>query len=112
LLGHANRFINVAQCEVEMNTALAVAAQYATTGYDAQYIALVQNLNASLITQDRKLRKAVPGIAFSMQEFRARQYRVRRRLQMAQKTIEEQFEPDHFDPIDQKVYSLSLRTAL
>ena len=72
LLGHADRFIKAAQCEVEMNTALAVAAEYAITGYDAQYVALAQSLNAPLITEDRKLRKAVPGIAFSMQEFLAR----------------------------------------
>ena len=72
LLGHADRFIKVAQCEVEMETALAVAAEYAITGYDAQYVALAQSLNALLITEDRKLRKAVPGIAFSMQECLAR----------------------------------------
>ena len=72
LLGHADRFIKVAQCEVEMDTALAVAAEYAITGYDAQYVALAQSLNAPLITEDRKLRKAVPGIAFSMLEFLAR----------------------------------------
>ena len=71
LLSHAGRFIKVAQCEVEMDTALAVAAEYAITAYDAQYVALAQYLNAPLITEDRKLRKAVPGIAFSIQEFLA-----------------------------------------
>ncbi len=71
LLGHAERFIEVAQCEVAMDAALAVAAEYAITGYDAQYVALAQSLNAPLVTEDRKLRKAVPGIAFSMQEFLA-----------------------------------------
>ena len=71
LLDHADRFLQVAQCEAEMDTALAVAAKYAITGYDAQYVALAQSLNAPLITGDLKLRKAVPGIAFSMQEFLA-----------------------------------------
>jgi predicted nucleic acid-binding protein len=71
LLEHAEHFIKVAQCEVEMDAALAVAAKYAITGYDAQYIALAQSLNAPLITEDRKLRDAAPGIAFSMQEFLA-----------------------------------------
>ena len=71
LLDHADRFIKVAQCEVEMGAVLAVAAKYAITGYDAQYVALAQSLNAPLITEDRKLRNAVPGIAFSMQEFLA-----------------------------------------
>lgn len=71
LLEHAERFIEVAQGEVEMDVALTVAAKYAITGYDAQYVALAQSLNAPLITEDRKLRVAVPGIAFSMQEFLA-----------------------------------------
>lgn len=69
LLDHAERFMKVAQCEVKMDAALAVAAKYAITGYDAQYVALAQSLNAPLITEDRKLREAVPGIAFSMKEF-------------------------------------------
>lgn len=69
LLDHAERFMKVAQCEVKMDAALAVAAKYAITGYDAQYVALAQNLDAPLITEDRKLRAAVQGIAFSMQEF-------------------------------------------
>lgn len=69
LLDHAERFIQVAQCEVSMGAALTVAAKYAITGYDAQYIALAQSLNALLITEDRKLRVAVPGIAVSMKEF-------------------------------------------
>ena len=71
LLDHAERFIEVARSEVEMDTALAVAAKYAITGYDAQYVALAQSLNVPLITEDRKLRGAVLGIAFSMQEFLA-----------------------------------------
>lgn len=69
LLEYAERFIEIAQGEVDMDKALAVAAKYAITGYDAQYVALAQSLNAPLITEDRKLREAVPGIAFSMQEF-------------------------------------------
>lgn len=71
LLEHTERFMEVAQCDVKMNAALAVAAKYAITGYDAQYVVLAQGLNAPLITEDRKLREAVPGIAFSMQEFLA-----------------------------------------
>jgi predicted nucleic acid-binding protein len=71
LLDHAERFMQVAQSEVKMDVALAVAAKYTITGYDAQYVALAQSLNVPLITEDRKLREAVPGIAFSMQEFLA-----------------------------------------
>ena len=69
LLAYTESFIEVAQCEVNMDTALVVAAEYAVTGYDAQYVALTKSLNAPLITEDRKLRQAVSGIAFSIQEF-------------------------------------------
>ena len=71
LLDHADRFMKVAQCEVEMDAALAVAAKYAITGYDAQYVTLAQSLNAPLVTEDRKLHNAVPGMAFSMRELLA-----------------------------------------
>ena len=54
-----------------MDAALAVAAKYTIAGYDTQYVVLAQSLNAMLITEDRKLRKAAPGIAFSMQKFLA-----------------------------------------
>ena len=37
----------------------------------AQYVALAQCLNALLITEDRKLRNAVPEIALSMRKFLA-----------------------------------------
>jgi predicted nucleic acid-binding protein len=69
LLKSANRFITVAQYEVDMEASLAVAAKYGITGYDAQYVALAQNLAVPLITEDRKLRQAVPGVGISMQEF-------------------------------------------
>jgi len=71
LLEHAERFMKVAQCDVKMDMALVVAAKYTITGYDAQYVALAQSLNVPLITEDRKLREAVPGIAVSMQAFLA-----------------------------------------
>lgn len=73
LLDHTERFMNIAESEVKLDAALAVAAKYAVSGYDAQYVALAQSLDAPLITEDRKLRVAVPEIAYSMQEFLARQ---------------------------------------
>ena len=66
---HLARFIKIAQCEVKMVAVFAVAVEYAITGYDAQYDALAQSLYAPLIPEDRKLRKVVPRIAFSMREF-------------------------------------------
>ncbi|MDD5633485.1 MAG: type II toxin-antitoxin system VapC family toxin [Methylococcales bacterium] len=69
LLKSANHFISVAQCEVDMEASLSVAAKYGITGYDAQYVALALNLAVPLITEDRKLRQAAPEVAISMQEF-------------------------------------------
>ncbi len=69
LLKHVNRFIKVAQCKVDMEASLSVAAKYGITGYDAQYVALAQSLAIPLITEDRKLRQAVPKVGVSMQEF-------------------------------------------
>ena len=69
LLEHAERFLHVAECEVKMSEALAVAAKYTITGYDAQYVALAKMFDVPLITEDRKLREAVPGIALSMAEY-------------------------------------------
>ena len=68
-LDHTQRFMQVAQCDVDMSATLTVATQYAITAYDAQYVALAQSLNAPLITEDKKLRQAVPWIAFSMHDF-------------------------------------------
>ena len=72
LLRRATLFLQVAECETDMSAALAAAAHHRITGYDAQYVALAQSLNAPLITEDQKLRKAVPGIALSIQDFLAR----------------------------------------
>lgn len=69
LLVHAERFVELAQGEVEMESALGVAAEYGITGYDAQYVALAQGLHAPLITEDKKLRAAVPEWAYSMKDF-------------------------------------------
>ena len=62
-------FIEIAQCEVNMDAALTIATEYEVIGYDAQYVALAKSLNAPLVTEDRKLRQAALGITVFMQEF-------------------------------------------
>ncbi len=69
LLGNASLFISVAKCEVDMEASLVAAAKYGITGYDAQYVALAQSFAVPLITEDRKLRQAVPGVGISILEF-------------------------------------------
>src|SRR6266511_3039524 len=47
---------------------LRAAHEYNISAYDARYIALAQKLDLPLITEDRKLRKAVPQWTISLDE--------------------------------------------
>lgn len=49
--------------------ALKLAGEHNTSAYDAQYLALAQTLSLPLVTEDRKLRQAAPGLSFSMHDF-------------------------------------------
>ncbi len=69
LLNYACRFIDQAQSDVKSAIALDLAAKHGISGYDAQYVALANNLSVPLISEDRKLRQAVPEIVMSMQQF-------------------------------------------
>jgi predicted nucleic acid-binding protein len=69
LLSHANQFITQAQCEVDFAASLDIAAKHGISGYDAQYVALATNLSVPLISEDRKLRQAVPETVISIQQF-------------------------------------------
>ena len=64
-----HEMLKLAQCEVEMDAALAVEAKYAITGYDAQYAVLAQSLNTLSVMEGSKLQKTVLRTAFSVQEF-------------------------------------------
>lgn len=69
LLSYANQFLAQAQCEVNFAASLDTAAKHGISGYDAQYVALATNLSIPLISEDRKVRQAVPEIVMSMQQF-------------------------------------------
>lgn len=72
LLRSAEVFLEAAQAAVDMQRALALAAHHGITGYDAQYVALAQDLGAPLVTEDRKLRQAAPLVARSLRDFLGR----------------------------------------
>lgn len=57
---------------VDMMLALRLAIDHKISAYDAQFIALAQQLQVPCITEDRRLRRAFPHVAISMQEFCAR----------------------------------------
>ena len=52
-----------------MRKAFHLAIQHCVSSYDAQYLALAQMLGISLVTEDRKLRRAAPDLTVSMQDF-------------------------------------------
>ena len=47
---------------VDMGSALALAVKHGISAFDAQYVALAQELNVWLVTQDTKLRDAMAKI--------------------------------------------------
>jgi predicted nucleic acid-binding protein len=57
------------EAECEMPEALALALTRKISAYDAQYASLAARLGVPLITEDRKLRQALPGESLSMAEF-------------------------------------------
>lgn len=71
LLRSATAFMGAAGIAVDVELALDVAVRHRITGYDAQYVALAQTLDVILVTEDRKLREAAPGIALSLSEYLA-----------------------------------------
>jgi predicted nucleic acid-binding protein len=55
--------------QADMGYTLSLAARYRLTAYDAQYIALAQSMDVFLISEDRRLRQAVPQSVRSMKSF-------------------------------------------
>lgn len=54
---------------VEAGHALDLAMEHKITGYDALFVALAQGLKTVCVTQDKALRKAVPHLTASLDEF-------------------------------------------
>jgi predicted nucleic acid-binding protein len=67
--GNAVRVLRGAERPVEMMKALSLSIDTAISTYDAQYIELAQSFGVWCITEDKKLLKAFPGIAVSLDEF-------------------------------------------
>ncbi len=54
---------------VDAEAALALAIEHPVSAYEGQYVALAQRLGISFITGDRRLLKAFPAIARTMESF-------------------------------------------
>lgn len=57
--------------EVELGTqeVLHFAVRHKISAYDAQYVLLAQKLDTVCVTEDRRLRQAVPSLTISMEAF-------------------------------------------
>jgi predicted nucleic acid-binding protein len=63
------RLTHLREEAVEAGHALDLAMKHKITGYDALFVALAQNLKTVCVTQDKALRKAVPHLTASLDEF-------------------------------------------
>jgi predicted nucleic acid-binding protein len=54
---------------VDGEAVLELAVEHGLSAYDAQYAALAQRLGVELVTEDRRLLRALPAVAISMREF-------------------------------------------
>ena len=63
------RFFRSSERDPDMDLALRLSIERSVSAYDAQYAALALKLGAPLITEDRKLLKAFPDQALSMEAF-------------------------------------------
>jgi predicted nucleic acid-binding protein len=61
LLAHAQQLLAKGRHEVADTDALAAAAHFGISGYDARFIVLARALGTPLVTEDRRLRDAVPA---------------------------------------------------
>ncbi|HWH84815.1 MAG TPA: type II toxin-antitoxin system VapC family toxin [Burkholderiaceae bacterium] len=71
-LDKAHQIFDHALHAVSDRDALDVAAQFRISGYDARFIAAATALGSRLVTEDARLRKAVPTLTCSLAEALAR----------------------------------------
>jgi predicted nucleic acid-binding protein len=69
LLFHSLQIMKGAEQDAPSKDALTIATTHKISAYDAEYLAIAQQLGIPLITYDRKLVKAAPGIAFLPADF-------------------------------------------
>jgi predicted nucleic acid-binding protein len=67
-LNRAAAFLQPNLFRVTHQAALDAALRYGTTAYDARFLALAQQLNSRLVTEDAKLRAAAPKLTQSLAE--------------------------------------------
>lgn len=69
ILQQAEELMNGNEYEVSSSQTLKLAAASGCTAYDCEFIALAQNLGVPLITTDKKLLRAFPSTALTLEQF-------------------------------------------
>ncbi len=68
LLSEAEELMRDGLQSVPHADALTLASRYSVSAYDARFLAVAQSLGARLVTEDVKLRAAVPALTLSLTE--------------------------------------------
>ena len=71
LIGHALQIMGSPGRDAASSDTLATAVTFGLSSYDAEYVAFAKTLGVPLVTFDRRLAKAAPGIAFRPDEYLA-----------------------------------------
>jgi predicted nucleic acid-binding protein len=69
ILSQASEFNFLREGEVSFSEALKLSVHYRISSYDALFVALARSLETVCVTQDRALRKAVPTLTLTIDEF-------------------------------------------
>ncbi len=67
----AEILIGISEYNVDSEQVLDLANTSGCTAYDCEFAALAQQLRATLVTSDKQLLRAFPGLAVSMDDFAA-----------------------------------------
>ena len=68
----ANRLVTDFELEDSIETCLAIAARGRISGYDAEFVLAAERLGLPLVSSDRKLGRAFPGLVLTPEDFVAR----------------------------------------
>ena len=68
-MGHAESLLATGEYEVPSGAVLRLAAESSCAAYDCEFVHLARELHSPLVTSDRKVLRAFPDAALSMEQF-------------------------------------------
>ncbi|NNE71692.1 MAG: type II toxin-antitoxin system VapC family toxin [Rhodothermales bacterium] len=69
VMAEAEAQLHKGELEIRSHDVLALAAESNQTAYDCEFVAAAASVGTVLVTGDRKLASAFPGLAVTMEEF-------------------------------------------